>query len=72
MDLQMPVMDGLEATREIRKLEAFANLPIIALSAAVLQGDLMLAQEAGMNDFVAKPIDKTLLHNVLTKWIKKL
>lgn len=69
MDLQMPVMDGLEATREIRKLEGFANLPIIALSAAVLQDDLILAQEAGMNDFVAKPIDKILLQNVLSKWL---
>jgi len=69
MDLQMPVMDGLEATREIRKLEGFANLPIIALSAAVLQDDLTLAFEAGMNDFVAKPIDKILLQNVLTKWL---
>ena len=69
MDLQMPVMDGLEATREIRKLEGFANLPIIDLSAAVLQDDLILALEAGMNDFVAKPIDKNVLQNALVKWI---
>jgi PAS domain S-box-containing protein len=69
MDMQMPVMDGLSATREIRKLEGFANLPIIALSAAVLQDDLLLAQEAGMNDFVAKPIDKIALQNVLSKWL---
>ncbi|MDQ1298768.1 MAG: hypothetical protein QG558_1307, partial [Campylobacterota bacterium] len=68
MDLQMPVMDGLSATREIRKL-GFADLPIIALSAAVLQDDLALATEAGMNDFVAKPIDKTVLQNVLAKWL---
>jgi hypothetical protein len=69
MDLQMPVMDGIEATREIRKLFRFADLPIIALSAAVLQDDLVLAQEVGMNDFVAKPIDKILLQNVLSKWL---
>lgn len=69
MDIQMPVMDGLTATREIRKLEGFAHLPIIALSAAVLQDDLILAQEAGMNDFVAKPIDKITLQNVLSKWL---
>ncbi|MDP2077179.1 MAG: PAS domain-containing protein [Sulfuricurvum sp.] len=69
MDMQMPVMDGLTATKEIRKLQGFANLPIIALSAAVLQDDLLLAQEAGMNDFVAKPIDKIALQNVLSKWL---
>lgn len=69
MDMQMPVMDGLTATKEIRKLQGFANLPIIALSAAVLQDDLLLAQEAGMNDFVAKPIDKVVLQNVLSKWL---
>jgi signal transduction histidine kinase len=69
MDLQMPVMDGLEATREIRKLEGFAHIHIIALSAAVQQDDLSLALEAGMNDFVAKPIDKILLQNVLSKWL---
>ncbi|MCL4432772.1 MAG: ATP-binding protein [Epsilonproteobacteria bacterium] len=69
MDMQMPVMDGLTATKEIRKLNGFADLPIIALSAAVLQDDLTLAQEAGMNDFVAKPIDKVVLQNVLSKWL---
>jgi signal transduction histidine kinase len=69
MDLQMPVMDGLSATKEIRKLEGFADIPIIALSAAVLQDDLTLALEAGMNDFVAKPIDKIILQNILTKWL---
>ncbi len=69
MDMQMPVMDGLTATKEIRKLEGFADLPIIALSAAVLQDDLALAKAAGMNDFVAKPIDKTLLQNVISKWL---
>lgn len=68
MDLQMPIMDGLSATREIRKL-GFSNLPIIALSAAVLQNDLAMAIDAGMNDHIAKPIDKTVLQNVLAKWL---
>lgn len=68
MDLQMPVMDGLQATKEIRKLEGFADIPIIALSAAVLQDDLAQALGAGMNDFIAKPIDKIVLQNILTKW----
>jgi CheY-like chemotaxis protein len=69
MDLQMPVMDGLSATKEIRKLEGFANIPIIALSAAVLQDDLALALESGMNDFLSKPIDKMSLQNILSKWL---
>ncbi|OYZ58286.1 MAG: hypothetical protein B7Y17_06095, partial [Sulfuricurvum sp. 24-42-5] len=69
MDLQMPVMDGFEATREIRKLEGFASLPIIALSAAVLQDDLKMATDAGMNDHIAKPIDKIVLQNILSKWL---
>lgn len=68
MDLQMPVMDGLSATREIRKL-GYSDLPIIALSAAVLQDDLAMAIEAGMNDHISKPIDKILLHDVLAKWL---
>ncbi len=69
MDLQMPVMDGLEATREIRKLKGKENLPIIALSAAVFQDDLELAKKAGMNDHIAKPIHTTALKNVLEKWL---
>ncbi|MDP3265382.1 MAG: ATP-binding protein [Sulfuricurvum sp.] len=69
MDLQMPVMDGLEATRQIRKLPGKENLPIIALSAAVLQDDLNMAIQAGINDHIAKPIDKVILQNVLAKWL---
>ncbi len=69
MDLQMPVMDGLEATREIRKLKGKEHLPIIALSAAVLKDDLNMAISAGMNDHIAKPIDKIVLENVLAKWL---
>lgn len=70
MDLQMPVMDGFEATREIRKLPDKNTLPIIALSAAVLQDDLKMAIDAGMNDHIAKPIDKMLLQAVLAKWLR--
>ena len=69
MDLQMPVMDGLEATRQIRKLPGKEKLPIIALSAAVLQDDLKMATQAGMNDHIAKPIERVVLQNVLAKWL---
>lgn len=71
MDIQMPVMDGLEATRHIRKLEGRKNIPIIALSAAVSQKDQNAAIEAGADDFVSKPIDSLLLNNALIKLLPR-
>jgi len=56
MDLQMPVMDGLEASRRIRAQERFRDLPIIAMTAAVMAQDRAACQNAGMNDHVSKPI----------------
>jgi PAS domain S-box-containing protein len=67
MDLQMPIMDGLEATRRIR-LER-PDLPIIALSAAVMEIDRNGAREAGMNGHLAKPIDTVELYRTLTLWL---
>jgi CheY-like chemotaxis protein len=67
MDIQMPVMDGLEATRQIRRLEGKENIPIIALSAAALKKDRDMAIEAGVDDFVPKPIDNGLLRSTLLK-----
>jgi len=70
MDIQMPVMDGYTATREIRKDEHFKELPIIAMTAHAMAGDEDKSLEAGMNGHVAKPIDPDQLFSTLQKWIK--
>ena len=70
MDMQMPVMDGVTATREIRKEERFKELPIVAMTANAMQADRDLCLAAGMNDHVAKPIEPDDLWKVLLKWIK--
>lgn len=70
MDIQMPVMDGYEATRAIRKESLFDGLPIIAMSASAMTQDRVDAEKAGMNDHLAKPIDMKMLFTVLLKWIE--
>lgn len=70
MDLQMPVLDGYEATREIRKQIASEQLPIIALSADAMTGTDKRVMDIGMDDYVTKPIDPKALFSVLNKWIK--
>ena len=69
MDIQMPVMDGYEATRRIRQQSRFQSLPVIAMTANVMVGDKERADEVGMVDYVAKPIDVKELFRVLGKWI---
>jgi len=69
MDIQMPVMDGYEATKRIRQQERFSSLPIIAMTANVMAGDKERADKAGMDDHVAKPIDVKELFSVLSKWV---
>jgi PAS domain S-box-containing protein len=71
MDVQMPEMDGYTATGEIRKLEtAIAGIPIIALTAHALIGDKEKCIEAGMNDYVSKPIVPEKFVRVIDKWLK--
>ncbi len=70
MDIQMPVMDGLEATRQIRLQPAFAKLPIIALTAGVTIEEQASYMAAGMNDFLPKPINSEALINVLSRTIR--
>jgi CheY-like chemotaxis protein len=70
MDMQMPEMDGLEATRLIRTLPGFAGLPIIAMTAAAMPRDKQACSDAGMSDHVSKPIVPKELLAALVRWIK--
>lgn len=69
MDIQMPKMDGLEATREIRKLAHWNNTPILAITANAFEDDREACYDAGMNDFVAKPVDTEELYSIVYKWL---
>ena len=87
MDVQMPEMDGLAATREIRRLEreramqmlpkkmtthgpsSMAGIPIVAMTAHAMKGDRQLCMEAGMNDYVPKPIKRELVFEIINKWV---
>jgi two-component system sensor histidine kinase/response regulator len=71
MDMQMPVMDGVEATRILRANPRFESLPIIAMTANAMASDRELCLEAGMNDHIAKPIDPDQLFGVLFRWIRR-
>jgi two-component system sensor histidine kinase/response regulator len=70
MDMQMPVMDGVTATRELRKDERFKDLPILAMTANVMDTDIEKCREAGMWDHIGKPIDPDELFGKLVKWMK--
>lgn len=71
MDIQMPNKNGYEATDEIRKFEDSQNIPIIAITAGIMVGDKEKCFEAGMNDYLPKPIIQTDLERVLQAWLKK-
>ena len=74
MDAQMPVMDGLEATRRIRNPQSAVrnhHIPIIAMTAHALRGDRERCLQAGMNDYVTKPVEVSALVAVLEKWLNQ-
>ena len=69
MDMQMPVMDGLAATTNIRSQPRLANLPVVAMTANALAADRQRCMDVGMNDFIPKPIEPDFLWATLLKWI---
>ncbi|HET6326501.1 MAG TPA: response regulator [Planctomycetaceae bacterium] len=69
MDMQMPEMDGLEATRRIRQQPVLRDLPIIAMTANAMKTDVDACLAAGMNDFISKPIERTALVQCLRRWL---
>ncbi|AWY40736.1 response regulator [Pseudomonas putida] len=70
MDCRLPIVDGYEATRQIRRLPGCNHLPIIALTANALQGDREACLSAGMNDYLAKPFKRTDLQQILQRWVQ--
>jgi signal transduction histidine kinase len=71
MDCQMPILDGFEATRRIRQIEKVkgSHIPIIAMTANAMQGDKEKCLEAGMDDYISKPVKVSELHEKTKKWI---
>ena len=69
MDCRLPIIDGYEATRQIRNLPGRGNVPIIALTANALQGDRETCLSAGMNDYLAKPFKRNDLQQILQRWV---
>ncbi|MBF0572291.1 MAG: response regulator [Desulfamplus sp.] len=69
MDIQMPVMDGLESARKIRKEKLMADIPIIAMTAHAMAGDIEKSLNAGMNGHISKPVDPIELYNILSQFI---
>jgi PAS domain S-box-containing protein len=71
MDIQMPILNGYDASLEIRKLNKFSHIPIIALTAGVLSGEKEKCLEHGMSDYIAKPIIQSELEQTVFKWLNE-
>jgi two-component system sensor histidine kinase/response regulator len=70
MDMHMPLMDGITATHRIRAMPRFASLPIVAMTANAMEQDRRKCLDAGMNDFLIKPLDPAAMWNILLRWIR--
>ncbi len=70
MDVQMPEMDGLTATRELRA-RGFNTLPIIAMTANAMKGDREICLKAGMNDYITKPVKREIVYEIIEKWLHR-
>jgi CheY-like chemotaxis protein len=70
MDVQMPRMDGLEATRQIRQLPGYGAVPILAMTANAFSADRQNCTDAGMNDHIVKPVDPARLYAVIEHWLR--
>jgi CheY-like chemotaxis protein len=68
MDIQMPELDGISATKKIRN-KGFKNIPIVAMTANALQGDRESCLDAGMNDYMTKPVKREKVFEMINKWI---
>ena len=71
MDIQMPVMDGLQATRLIRAMDGKADMPILAMTANIFEKDRIASLKAGMNGFIAKPFEPNDLFSEIYKWLNE-
>ncbi|MEI7611586.1 MAG: PAS domain S-box protein [Betaproteobacteria bacterium] len=71
MDMQMPNIDGLEATQQIREISDCVNTPILAMTANAFSEDRLRCAEAGMNDFIGKPFNPDELFTIMLKWLDK-
>ena len=71
MDMQMPNVDGLEATRQIREMTGYRDTPIIAMTANAFAGDRTRCFEAGMSDFLTKPFSPDTLFDISLRWLDR-
>ena len=71
MDMQMPELNGLDATRKIREIDGYRDVPILAMTANAFAEDRARCLDAGMNDFIVKPVDPDQVFATLLKWLEQ-